>query len=153
MEKTQEFSLVYQKVIGVDQTESSPTPSNAIDANTRIKFMFNQLLERQFPINSPLTPFRIRTAADFAKGMAIHVNHLNRALKLTTGKCTSELISQRLAEESTKMLKNTNWTISEISYSLGFKSSASFNHFFKRESGLTPSDIRKAEITRLYHHQ
>jgi len=48
-----------------------------------------ELLERQFPIESPIQRMKLRSPIDFANQLAVHVNHLNRAIKETMGKTTS----------------------------------------------------------------
>jgi AraC family transcriptional regulator, transcriptional activator of pobA len=112
------------------------------DANARITAVFTELLERQFPIESPMQRFTLRSASDFAKQLSVHVNHLNRAIRTTTGKTTTEHIFERLASEAKALLKHTNWNISEISYCLGFEEPAHFNHFFKKQTSMTPSAFR-----------
>jgi AraC-like DNA-binding protein len=86
----------------------------------------------------------MRSAKDFAEKLYVHVNHLNRAIKLTTGKTTTDLISQRLASEAQALLKHTDWNISEISYCLGFEEPAHFNNFFKKQIQMAPSVYRSA---------
>lgn len=113
-----------------------------IDANARITAVFNELLDRQFPIESASQRFELRSARDFAERLAVHVNHLNHALKHTTGKTTTEHILSRVASEAIVLLKHTNWNISEISYSLGFEDVAHFSHFFKKHTKQTPSHFR-----------
>jgi AraC-like DNA-binding protein len=112
------------------------------DANARITAVFTELLERQFPIETPSQRFSLRSPKDFANQLSIHVNHLNRALRSTTGKTTSELIFERLVAEAVALLKHTDWNISEISYSLGFEEPAHFNNFFKKHTSFTPSTLR-----------
>jgi AraC family transcriptional activator of pobA len=74
--------------------------------------------------------------------LSVHVNHLNRAIRITTGKTTTEHIFDRLISEAKALLKHTNWNISEIGYCLGFEEPAHFNHFFKKQTSLTPSAFR-----------
>jgi AraC family transcriptional regulator, transcriptional activator of pobA len=112
------------------------------DANARLTAVFTELLERQFPIETPSQRFTLRSARDFAEQLAVHVNHLNRAIRLTTGKTTTEHIFERLAAEAKALLKHTNWNISEIGYCLGFEEPAHFNHFFKKQTQMTPSAFR-----------
>jgi AraC-like DNA-binding protein len=112
------------------------------DANARITAVFTELLERQFPIESPTQRFTLRSARDFAEQLSVHVNHLNRAIRITTGKTTTEHIFDRLVSEAKTLLKHTNWNISEIGYSLGFEEPAHFNHFFKKQTSMTPSAFR-----------
>jgi len=112
------------------------------DASSRITAVFNELLERQFPIESPAQRLSMRSATDYAESLAVHVNHLNRAIKTTTGKTTTTLISERLTAEAIALLKHTDWNIAEISNSLGFEEAAHFNNFFKKQTTFTPSKFR-----------
>jgi AraC family transcriptional activator of pobA len=114
------------------------------DANARITAVFSELLERQFPIVSQEQRFNLRSAKDFADRLFVHVNHLNRAIKETTGKTTSYYIANRVASEAKALLKHTDWNISEISYCLGFEEPAHFNNFFRKHTELSPSKYRTA---------
>lgn len=124
------------------------SPSETIyqhpDANSRITAVFTELLERQFPIESPSQRFAFRSAKDFAEKLYVHVNHLNRAIKETTGRTTTNLIAERMTNEAKALLKHTNWNISEISYSLGFEEPSHFNNFFKKHTEISPSVYRSA---------
>lgn len=122
--------------------QPSETLLQNIDANARIASIFKELLERQFPIETNIERFKLRSPNDFAEQMSVHVNHLNRALKISTGKTTTEHISGRLTDEAKMLLKHSNWNISEIGYVLGFEDSANFNHFFKKQTALNPSTFR-----------
>ncbi|MFV8324643.1 helix-turn-helix domain-containing protein [Flavobacterium sp. ZS1P14] len=108
----------------------------------RVSSLFVELLERQFPIESPRQRLELKSAKDFAARLAIHVNHLNKVLKENTGKTTTELISDRLIHEAKILLKETDWNISEIAYSLGFEELAHFSNFFKKQTTLTPISFR-----------
>ncbi len=121
-----------------------PTPVLAPTrtASERVTTGFSDLLERQFPLATPQQQLRLRTAKDYADQLAVHVNHLNRVLKETTGRTTTELIGSRVAQEARMLLKQTNWTISEIADSLGFADVAHFCNFFKRQTGLIPGAFR-----------
>jgi len=114
------------------------------DANSRITSVFTELLERQFPIESPSQRFGMRSAKDFADRLSVHVNHLNRAIRITTGKTTTAHIFERVASEAKALLKHTSWNVSEISYCLGFEEPAHFNNFFKKQTSVTPSAFRTA---------
>jgi AraC family transcriptional activator of pobA len=108
----------------------------------RVSSLFIELLERQFPIESPHQRLELKTAKDFATRLSIHVNHLNKVLKENTGKTTTELISSRLTQEAKILLKETDWNVSEIAYSLGFEELAHFSNFFKKQTTLTPLSFR-----------
>lgn len=112
------------------------------DANSRITAVFTELLERQFPIESPNQQLSLRSASDYACHLAVHVNHLNRAVKQTTGKTTTEHIAGRLLAEAKALLKHTDWNISMISYCLGFEEPSHFTNFFRKNTQLTPGSFR-----------
>ncbi|MCJ8209813.1 helix-turn-helix transcriptional regulator [Mucilaginibacter sp. RS28] len=124
------------------KTQPSETLYQHPDANSRITAVFTELLERQFPIEAPSQRFTLRSANDFAQQLSVHVNHLNRAVRLTTGKTTTERISERLLTEAKLLLRHTDWNISEIAYSLGFEEPTHFNNFFKKKTTLTPGSFR-----------
>jgi AraC family transcriptional activator of pobA len=108
----------------------------------RVSSLFAELLERQFPIESPRQRLELKSAKDFAARLSVHVNHLNKVLKENTGKTTTEIISDRLVHEAKILLKETDWNISEIAYSLGFEELAHFSNFFKKQTALTPIAFR-----------
>jgi len=113
-----------------------------INASKRISVLFLELLERQFPIDDLHQRFSLRSASDFANQLNIHVNHLNRAIKETTQKTTSQVIAERIVQESKILLKHSNWSMSEISYALGFTEVTHFNNFFKKHIQISPLKFR-----------
>ncbi|SDL36822.1 AraC-type DNA-binding protein [Catalinimonas alkaloidigena] len=112
------------------------------NASARVSSLFVELLERQFPIESPQQTLQLRTAKDYAERLAIHVNHLNKVLKENTGKTTSHLIKGRIAQEAKLLLKQTDWSVSEIAYSLGFEEVAHFSNFFRKHTTHSPMAFR-----------
>jgi AraC family transcriptional activator of pobA len=115
---------------------------NIHNASTRVSSLFTELLERQFPIQSPSQGLKLRTAQDYADQLAIHVNYLNRVLKEETGHTTKNLISNRITQEAKFLLKQTDWNVSEIAFSLGFEEVAHFSNFFKKQTSYSPVAFR-----------
>lgn len=111
-------------------------------ASARVSSLFIELLERQFPIESPHQKLQLRTARDYANRLAVHVNHLNKVLKENTGKTTTDIISSRIVQEAKILLKQTDWNISQIAYSLGFEEVAHFSNFFRKQTALAPLAFR-----------
>jgi len=126
------------------QPKSITNPTH--NASNRITSLFIELLERQFPIESPMQRLQLRTANDFAERLAIHVNHLNKTLKENTGKTTSHVIAARVTQEAKILLRQTDWNVSEIAYSLGFEEIAHFSNFFKKQTGLAPNNFRSQTL-------
>lgn len=111
-------------------------------ASERVSSLFIELLERQFPIESNRQKIGLRTAKEYADQLSIHVNHLNKVLKENTGRTTTEVIRNRILQEAKILLKQTNWTVSEIAYCLGFEEVAHFSNFFRKHTELTPISFR-----------
>lgn len=116
--------------------------NHAINASQRISTLFMELLERQFPIDDTHQKVQLRSASDFANQLNVHVNHLNRAVKDTTEKTTSQIIAERVLQEAKILLKHSTWSVSEISYALGFTEVTHFNNFFKKNVQLSPLKFR-----------
>jgi AraC family transcriptional regulator, transcriptional activator of pobA len=135
------FELLHFAMKTEPSTQLSKQPQNA---SQRIATLFLELLERQFPIDENHTEIKVKSASDFAKQLNVHVNHLNRSVKTTTQKTTTQIISQRFIQEAKSLLKHSLWNVSEIGYSLGFEESAHFNNFFKKQTGQTPLQFRNA---------
>lgn len=112
------------------------------DAKSRITAVFLDLLDRQFPIDSPAQRLTMRSAAQFADQLSVHVNHLNRSLRQTTGKTTTTLIAERIISEAKALLKYTDWNVADIAYCLGFDESSHFNHFFRKHMNQSPTSFR-----------
>ena len=117
-----------------------PTPHKGTD---RVTSIFIELLERQFPIETLYQKLELRTASDYANRLSVHVNYLNKALKESTGKTTTEIISQRVLQEAKILLRHTNWNISQIAWSLGFEEVAHFSNFFRKHTSFSPNAFRE----------
>ena len=113
-----------------------------INASKRISTLFLELLERQFPIDDTHQRIYLRSASEFANQLNIHVNHLNRAIKETTQKTTSQIIAERILQEAKILLKHSVWSVTEIAYALGFTEVTHFNNFFKKHIQLSPLKFR-----------
>jgi AraC-like DNA-binding protein len=116
--------------------------TNMTNAASRISSLFIELLERQFPIENEAQVIQLKTPIEFAKTLDIHINHLNKVLKETTGRSTIEIIHGRIAEEAKILLKQTQWNVSEIAFALGFDEVAHFSNFFKKHTALSPLKYR-----------
>lgn len=133
------FELIHFAMKMDAQPQFKKQENNAAE---RIKNLFLELLERQFPIDKEHGKINFRTASEFAKQLNIHVNHLNKALKETIGKTTTQIISERLLQEAKILLRQTDLNISEIAYALGFSEATHFNNFFKKRTQISPSKFR-----------
>lgn len=115
------------------------------NAGQRTAELFLALLERQFPVKIPQQTLQLKTANDYAERLSVHVNHLNRVVKTTTGRTTSTLIINRIVQEAIQLLQHSSYSISEIAFALGFEETASFSNFIKKHTEFSPSAHRSAQ--------
>jgi AraC-like DNA-binding protein len=139
--RTLVFELIH---FALKMQPSFRTDKKQHNASQRISSLFLELLERQFPIDENHPKISLRFASDFAYHLAVHVNHLNRSVKETTQKTTTQIISERILQESKILLKHSTWNVSDIAYALGFSEVTHFNNFFKKHVQNSPLKFRTA---------
>ena len=75
--------------------------ANFKNGESRLAYLFIDLLEKQFPIERSDEPLRLRSPQDYARQLSVHVNYPNRSVRETTGKTTSTHISARIEIKKT----------------------------------------------------
>ena len=121
---------------------SAKVDKQPINASQRISMLFLELLERQFPIDHNHQRVELRAASQYASQLNVHVNHLNRAVRETTLKTTTQIIADRILREAKILLKHTTWPVADISHALGFTEVTHFDNFFKKHLQLSPLKFR-----------
>jgi AraC family transcriptional activator of pobA len=119
-----------------------PEPDTISDEYKHINEFF-QLLENEVSGINYTSPIQAKTAQEFADKLLIHPNHLNALLKKHTGKNVSTHIKTKLLEESKILLAQTDWSVQQIGYAVGFADQPNFSQFFKKNAGVTPAEFRK----------
>jgi len=137
----------YMQLMMIDSARmsSSLIPEPAGDEYGHVHRFF-ALLEQEISKVNYNEPLNMRTAKEFAASMLIHPNYLNRVLKKHTGQNVSAHIKGRILDECKALLLQTNWTLEQISYSIGFSDQPNFNFFFKKNTGFTPNEFRKMTV-------
>ncbi len=69
-------------------------------------------------------------------------NYLSDLLKKETGMNTQDHIHYFLIEEAKNILLNSDASVSEIAYALGFEYPQYFSKLFKQKTGTTPQEFR-----------
>jgi AraC family transcriptional activator of pobA len=133
------LSIIIQEAIKTAPADGVVGYKNAA---SRITFLFLEMLERQFPIDSVNDIVKLRSAQDYAQQLNVHVNYLNRSVKEVTGRPTTAHITDRVIAEAKALLHHTDWSVSDIAYALGFEYSTYFNKFFKKNTGAIPKSFR-----------
>ena len=89
-----------------------------------------------------LLPHGQANAEAVAKVLAVSVRTLSRRL-LCEGTTFAEVVDQLRRSLALEYLKDSDFTLSQIAWLLGYESPTSFNHAFKRWTGGSPSAARK----------
>jgi AraC family transcriptional regulator, transcriptional activator of pobA len=80
--------------------------------------------------------------SDYAAEMAVTADYLNKSVKSVTGKSAKDHILSKLMIEAKRALTFSSVSNKELSFALGFEEPAHFNNFFKKMTGITPSEFR-----------
>lgn len=76
---------------------------------------------------------------DFSAEMALSRSGLNRAVQLLTGRSPNALVKEYRLNKALDLLAERNLTVSEISFTTGFRSPSYFSKCFKEHFDISPS--------------
>jgi len=82
---------------------------------------------------------------NLADKLLISRSKLYRKIKALTGNTANEFIKKIRLEKAKQFLENSDYSISEISYKIGFSSPSYFTKCYKIQFGILPTDVRQTE--------
>lgn len=97
---------------------------------------FKQLLEKRFATD--------HMVSDYAAELAVTSDYLNKTLKSLTGVSAKDHIQNKLIIEAKRSLIFSDISNKELAFYLGFEEPAHFNNFFKKMTGITPTEFRNS---------
>lgn len=91
--------------------------------------------------------FKIKHATiDYVHELSVSLSTLNKYVMKASGKSPSTLIDERIILEAKRMLfGNTDIFVKEVAHSLGFEDTSNFVKFFKRYTGMSPTEFRDSQ--------
>lgn len=89
--------------------------------------------------------FMARTVSHYAKQLEVSADHLNIAVRETSGFTAMEWINRVTIDLSEVLLSEKKMSISEVAHKMGFVEQPSFSRFFKKETGMTPMEYRNGK--------
>ncbi len=98
-----------------------------------------RLLEKQIECSYLLE----KSAKFYADKLNISSKHLNRIVKTTVDKTTSEIISERVLLEAKRLIVHSDNSLTSIAEILGFEDYAYFSKVFKSKTKTTPLAFKK----------
>ncbi len=83
----------------------------------------------------------------YAEKLFLTPKYFSKIIRVSTGIPASRWIDDFVTAQAKRILRTRkDITIQEIGYTLGFSEPASFNHFFKRMTGVTPKKFRDSKL-------
>lgn len=79
----------------------------------------------------------------YADKLNMSARNLNLISQSVFGKSITEIIETRKLIEARRLLMNSDKTISEIGYELGYNEKSYFTRVFRKKTGTTPTEFRK----------
>ncbi len=113
-----------------------------INLNKDYLIKFEQFLENYFS-SEDLSTKGLPSIKQCGEALNMSGHYLSDLLKNETGKSAKELIYFKAIEKAKNTLLNTNSSISEVAYDLGFKYPNHFSKLFKAKTGMNPNQYRK----------
>lgn len=111
--------------------------------NSQLSKDFQKLLECYYMDNTN-NEIQQPTVQYFANKLNVTANYLSDTIKHNSGKSALTIIHNYIINEAKRQLVNTNLSVSEISYYLGFEYPNYFSRLFKRKTKLSPTEFRKS---------
>ena len=78
----------------------------------------------------------------YASQLCLSPNRLSAVIKEYSGQTVMQWLNRRLVLQAKVMLRGGTDPIGDIAFALGFDEQGSFARFFKRETGMTPTEYR-----------
>lgn len=91
------------------------------------------------------------TLSDVAKLCSVSPEHMSRTFKKETGFGFSEYLTHVRLKEAEYLLKNSEFSVTDIAYRCGFYDSNYFSVVFKRNFGISPSAMRTIKNSDTIH--
>lgn len=88
---------------------------------------------------------RYRTIPFYADKLALTPHYLSSLVAKVSGRSVMYWINRAALIQAKVMLKNGDMPINEIAFRLNFPSQSAFGTFFKRETGMSPSEYQRME--------
>lgn len=118
-------------------------PIHEGNRSSQIVKNFKRMLEKHYRSLSKGTTDKVFRIQEYARALNLHPNYLNTVIKSKTGKPVGTWIAEKTISEAKALLINTDLSIKEIAYRLGFAESPHFSNYFKKHTDISPVLYRK----------
>jgi AraC-like DNA-binding protein len=112
------------------------------NVNKGILEKFEEQLNGYFSSDMPQN-YGLPSVAWFADELNLSANYFGDLIKKETGKSAKDYIQDKIIDLAKNKTFNTDKTVNEIAYELGFKYPQHFTRLFKQRVGMTPKEFRR----------
>ena len=112
------------------------------DALTRFEQLLDEYFQSQLPMQNGLPSVKY-----FADKICLSSNYFGDMVKKETGKTPQEHIQTKVIELAKEHIADTEETVSQIAYALGFQYPQHLCRLFKKRVGCTPNEYRNQIFT------
>ncbi|MET0463938.1 MAG: helix-turn-helix transcriptional regulator [Chitinophagaceae bacterium] len=106
---------------------------------TRLEQLLNDYFDKGEPLQNG-----IPTVEYLAQRLNLSPRYLSDMLRSLTSQNAQQHIHDKLIEKAKEYLTNTNLSVGEIAYQLGFRQPQSFSKLFKKKTSITPIQFKES---------
>lgn len=111
------------------------------NVNKGILEKFEKVLNNYFE-SGKAEKLGLPSVAYFANELHLSPNYFGDLIKKETGQTAKDLIQNKTMEAAKRIIFESNKTINEVAFELGFKYPQHFTRLFKQKTGFTPNEYR-----------
>jgi AraC family transcriptional regulator, transcriptional activator of pobA len=127
-------AALYAALVGLDRSYVARHGAAGIRRGGRVVIRFRKLIERHFRAQHGVV--------FYAKQLGISPGHLNVLCRNELGRSAGELVRARVMLEARRLLRHGDVRAGEAAERLGFDDPAYFARVCRRETGLSPRELR-----------
>jgi AraC family transcriptional activator of pobA len=121
-------------------------PVDEGNRNSKIVKRFKQMLEKHYRNLSKGIDGKVFRLHEYAAAQYLHPNYFNTVIKSKTGKSVGTWITEKTITEAKTLLSNSDISIKEIAWRLGFAETAHFSNYFKKYTAISPVVYRRQHL-------
>ena len=128
--------LLQARYSGASGPEHKPDAS--YEREDAFILQFRELIESKLDV----TDFGI---PEMCKALGISRTNLHNKLKALTGLSTTKFVRRIRLEKAKQLLRDPNFNVSEVAYTVGFKTPGYFAEMFREEYGMSATEYRQSD--------
>nr|WP_246615863.1 AraC family transcriptional regulator [Aquimarina litoralis] len=143
LEKDEFYLQLLSTILHQNNVLNNTNLLNSIKKSTREELYQRILYVKDFIDCNYHRNLRLKELANIGQ---LSENHLLRNFNRIFGCTPFQYISKKRIQEGKRQILETNKTIREIAFNIGYSSFGNFSNYFKSIVGQSPSDLRKSDI-------